>query len=139
MGPTNQVDAFFQDYSESGLRAQVHWCKHNLALSDHYFSNLLRINHRRFESWQDGRVSLPDEQQEVLRAFWRLHLHLRTLYDRDVEAVRRMYEHVPSGDAGSVAPPWSGTSIKAYIEANGGSAIQTVGEWLESLRVPRAL
>jgi hypothetical protein len=136
------VEAFFQDYSEAGLRAQVQWCKRNLDLSDQYFARMLCIEQNQFKQWQHADATLAKSKQEVLRAFWRLYLHLRTFYNADMCAVRDMYNHhVPksSDPERRTAPPWSGTSIKAYIEAEGGSGINTVQAWMDALRIPRAL
>lgn len=131
------VEPFFQDFSETGLRMQVEWCKSNLALTDQYYSSMLHTNQQRVEDWLTSKTSLSAEEQEVLKDFWRLHLHLRTFYNSNNEAVRNMYEHVVPVMYGQHTQ-WSGTSIKDYIEANGRPAIKAVQVWLEALRVPSA-
>jgi len=134
------VERFFQDNSENGLRAQVRWCMENLNMTEAYFANMLHTDTREIEQWQRRDAHLMDSRQEVLRAFWRLHLHLRTFWDSDNCAVRKMLEYKSlAPELRAVPPPWQGMSIKEYIERGGIKAIEDVQGWLENLRVPRAM
>src|SRR5437763_566919 len=101
------VGTFFQDFSESGLRSQIEWCKKTLGLTDKYYAKLLGVEPREFKRWERGAGGLPGPHQDTLGEFWRLYLHLRTFYNVDIEAVKRMYEHVPSPSPGRENnPPW---------------------------------
>lgn len=133
-----RMPSFFQDYSEDGLRLQVKWCNETLGLNARYFARLLRIEDLAFEQWFHSERALETAQQEDLAGFWRLHLHLRTIWGADPESVRSVYEYEqPSPER--VGPPWRNSSIKTYLEANGREGIQTVQEWFESLHVPKAV
>src|SRR5207244_2319417 len=125
------VPSFFQDYTEDGLRAQVKWFVDNMGFSRPHFSDLLGLEEATLDNWLLFRGSLKRGQQDMLKKFWRLHLHLRSFYNGDITAVREMYNYVPESELHNV--PWKGGSIKAYIQSRREKGIRFIQEWFESL------
>jgi len=72
----------------------------------------------------------------VLCDWWRTVLHLLSFQNFDEERVRALLERtVPPGTPVSqsvFSPPWSGSSLKEYLENDGAAAIPQVSRWVES-------
>jgi hypothetical protein len=132
------VPDFFQDESEEALRSQVKWQEQHLGLGEAFFSRLLCEDQRRFSTWEKDADVLTRQQEEVLRDWWRTVLHLLSFQNFDVEKVRALLERsaAPGTRARQAVfgPPWSDSSLKAYLEENGPDAIPEVNRWVESFR-----
>jgi hypothetical protein len=130
------VPDFFQDESEEALRSQVEWQEQHLGLGDRFFARLLREDERRFSSWKKDGAALTRDKEDVLRDWWGTVLHLLSFQNFDVERVRALLERtVPTGTPvrqSVFSPPWSGSSLKEYLENDGADAIPRVSGWVES-------
>jgi hypothetical protein len=132
------VHDFFQDESEEALRAQVKWQNEHLGLDDNFFVKLLGEDRHRFSSWQKDADTLDPDKEGVLRDWWQTVLHLLSFQSFDDEKLRSLLEQTrPIGspnEASPFSPPWSTSSLKAYLENRGPEAIAEVNRWLESFR-----
>jgi hypothetical protein len=129
------IHDFFQEDSEDALRSQVQWQGQHLGLGDRFFAKLLREDPRRFSSWRKHEDVLAGGKEDVLRDWWRTVLHLLSFDNFDLEKVRVLLEWRPPQKSRSVfSPPWSGSSLKKYLEDHGPDAIPDVSRWIESFR-----
>jgi len=132
------VPDFFQDESEEALRAQVKWQHEHLGLDDSFFAKLLGEDRRRFSFWQKDADTLAPDKEDVLRDWWQTVLHLLSFQSFDEEKLRSLLEQTrpigSSNEASPFSPPWSASSLKAYLENRGPEAIAEVNRWLESFR-----
>ena len=132
------VPDFFQDESEEALRAQVKWQHERLGLDDSFFAKLLGEDRHRFSFWQKDADTLTPDKEDVLRDWWQTVLHLLSFQSFDEEKLRSLLEQTrpigSSNEASPFSPPWSASSLKAYLENRGPEAIAEVNRWLESFR-----
>src|SRR5260370_739218 len=132
------VPDFFQDESEETLREQVKWQHEHLGLDHSFFAKLLCEDWRRLTSWQKDADTLAPDKEDVLRAWWHTVLHLLSFQSFDEEKLRSLLTQTrptgPSNEASPFSPPWSASSLKAYLEDRGPEAIAEVNRWLESFR-----
>jgi hypothetical protein len=135
---TLPVPDFFQDDSEDALRSRVEWLEAEVGLGTPFFGRLLRTDEGAFTAWKERRAALPNGAQVGLRELWDLMVHILSFVNFDTTLARRMLEHVAQA-AGpergvSDAPPWTGSSIKRYLETRGLGGIDDVSYWVTSFR-----
>jgi hypothetical protein len=133
-----QLETFFQEDTEAALVSKVVWLEENLSISDAFFSNLLDVDEWEFHRWRSREGELSETKQERLREFWQMILHLLSFYNYKTELARNLLEY-EAESAGEdyrppFAPPWLGTSPKAYLEANGSWGVEKMNEWVLSFR-----
>jgi hypothetical protein len=132
------VPDFFQDESEAALHSQVEWQEQHLGLGKEFFAKLLRVDPGLFSSWAKGAGALTRDKVDVLRDWWRTVLHLLSFQNFDGEKARALLERKaapgPRAEQFVFSPPWSGSSLKEYLEDHGPEAIPEVNRWVESFR-----
>lgn len=127
---------FFQQDSADDLREQANGAINSLGLTEAFFAQLLRVEKQQFAHWRRKQGSLSSDKQDDLRAFWRLVLHLLSVQNSDPRCVRGMLDaEVPaSSQPPPHGPPWSGTSLREYLQASGTAGVREAEEWVTSLR-----
>ena len=132
------VPDFFQEETPEALRAQVDWLVREVGLDDAFFENLLGTDKVTFSGWRKCGSLLPPCREETLRDLWRMVLHLLSFLNFEPSRVRDLFEKTmpayPSGTGSPLAPPWSGASLKAYLERTRGDGIGKVAGWVTGLR-----
>ncbi len=118
------VPNFFVEDDEPALRKQVGWAERHLGLADGFYAKFLRVPESSFRDWRLGRAELSSDRQGGLREFWRMMGHLISWMGMDEQRVNGLLEHqVPLvnewGYRHPNAPPWSGTSLRSYLEERG--------------------
>jgi hypothetical protein len=132
------VPDFFQEEAGEALRAQVDWLVREAGVDDAFFQKHLGTEQVTFARWRDLRAPLPPGGEETLRDLWRAVLHLLSFLNFDVARVRDLFQKTmptyPSGTRLPLTPPWSGTSLMAYLERARADAIEKVATWVTGLR-----
>lgn len=131
------IPDFFQDESDAALRSQVEWQAERLGLDDDFFAKLLPEDRFIFSGWRSDVDALTRVKEEVLRAWWQTVLHLLSFQNFDEKKVRTLLEQKASASvalSSAFSPPWSGSSLKEYLEGRGADAIREVDRWVESFR-----
>jgi hypothetical protein len=132
------VPDFFQDEGEEALRAQVKWQHEHLGLDDSFFAKLLHEDRHRFSLWRKEADTLAAEKEDVLREWWQTVLHLLSFQRFHEEKLRSLLVQTrpmgSSNEASLFSPPWTASSLRAYLEDRGPEAIAEVSRWLESFR-----
>src|SRR5262245_7923119 len=132
------VPDFFQEDTADGLRAQVDWLVREVGADSEFFEKLLGTDEATFSDWRDDRAPLPPSGEETLRDLWRAVLHLLSFLNFDLSRVRDLFQKTmpacPSGREASLTPPWSGASLKAYLEQARAGGIEKVIGWVTGLR-----
>jgi hypothetical protein len=130
------VEPFFAEDAEWALLEQVNWLRINIELSDSFFSNLLDIDEEAFYQWRNQTASLPDEVLNYLREFWQVILHFLSLFDFDSDRLYALFYYEEKGRPIRLYldPPWTGTSLKEYLQKSGPIGIREVDYWVQALR-----
>jgi hypothetical protein len=132
------IPSFFRGESEVELRQQVRWLQEELHLSDQFFLNLLGADKRTFIAWKSREGHLFKHQSDCLRELWAAVLHILSSFDFDLELAHRVFEYETEKHEEPVCspfvPPWNGTSMKAYLEANGFDGVTRLNHWWQYLR-----
>ena len=133
------VPNFFGEDDEPALRSQADWLEKHLALSDGFFSRFLRIPESSFRDWRLGRDDLSSDRQDSLRELWRTVLHLLSLMNMDERRISGLMERqIPLvnewGRRHPHAPPWSGSSLRSYLEERGADVLPDVDDWVTGFR-----
>lgn len=139
------VEDFFQEDDDAALRQQVVWMEAKFGLDSRFFSKLLRIPQPMFLNWKGEVGALPLHEQEKLKVFWGLVLHLLSHLDFDSAKVNRMLhpaggegptEHEESATPPRVAfdPPWANSSLKSYLEREGEVGVREAARWVAAMR-----
>jgi hypothetical protein len=132
------VPDYFQEETEEALREQVSWFIRAVAIDDSFFARLLRLDEGMFASWRSARAPLSSEDEQTLRNFWQLTLHLLSFLNCDEPRLRDLFQQfLPAarrGEGSPPAPPWSGTTLKGFLETGGARAIDQVDGWVTGLR-----
>jgi len=132
------VPDFFQEETKDSLRSRVDWLTSEVGLDDSFFVMLLETDEQTFTNWRLFNADLPPGREDILRRFWHMMLNLLSFLNFDRARVRELFQHaVParSKDEESVlAPPWSGMTLKEYLERVGGLAVEKVDSWVTGLR-----
>jgi hypothetical protein len=135
---TLPVPDYFQEDSEDGLRSRMRWLETEVGLDASFFARLLRTDEGTFRRWRDQRADLPRGELLGLRDVWEMMTHVLSFVNFDSGRARQLLEHdlpaaAPHRGSAQV-PPWAGSSIKAYLEANGSGAVDDVSHWVVSFR-----
>ncbi len=81
---------------------------------------------------------MPPEYLQTLRHLWQTVLHLLSFVNFQEDRLRELFTHVipaPNrGERSPVAPPWSGSSLREFLEDGGESAIDQLERWVTGLR-----
>ncbi len=133
------VPDFFQEADEPALRSQVAWVEQHLGMSDAFFAGFLRTPESSFRDWRLGQTALPQDRQDSLRDFWGTMLHLLSFAGLDEQRVKTMLNHqvlveVSGPRRHPLAPPWTGSSLKSYLEERGPTILQDVDRWVAGFR-----
>jgi hypothetical protein len=132
------VPDFFQEETAEALRSQADWLAGRLGADDAFFARLVGTDEATFSDWRVGAAGLPPGGDETLRRLWRTVLHLLSFLNFDQAKVRDLFQQTmpvrPSEEAPALAPPWGGSSLKAYLERTGPGAIQKIDGWVTGLR-----
>jgi len=133
------VPDYFQDEGEAAQRSQVKWLEHHMGMGDIFFAGFLHAEESSFRGWREHRESLSLEQQEELRGLWQTMLHLLSFLNFDAKRVRNLLDHeVPSELLGvresPFFPSWKGSSMRAYLEERGTTALAEIDRWVTAFR-----
>ncbi len=132
------VPDFFQEQTGDSLRAQVDWLVREFGIDSAFFEQLLGTDEVTFSGWRESDALLPPDGEETLRDLWRAVLHLLSFLNFDQARVRDLFQQTmpacPSGTESPLTPPWSGTSLKAYLERARADGIGKVAGWVTGLR-----
>jgi hypothetical protein len=132
------VPDFFQEETAEALRDQVDWLVREVGVDDEFFAKLLGTDKVTFSRWRQGGAALSADSQETLRDLWRAVLHLLSFLNFDPVRLRDLFQTTmpgsASGTASPLTPPWSGTSLKAYLEGARADGIEKVVAWVTGLR-----
>lgn len=134
----SSVPDFFQEETPDALRSQVDWLVHAVSVDDAFFANLLGTDALTFANWRAQDALLPAEGEDTLRTLWRTVLHLLSFLNFDQARVRDLFLRAmpacPSGEESPLTPPWSGESLKTYLEQTRAAGIEKVEAWVTGLR-----
>jgi hypothetical protein len=132
------VPDFFQEETADALRDQVEWLVREVGVDDAFFEQLLGMEKVTFSRWRAFGAPLPPGGEETLRDLWRAVLHLLSFLNFDQVRVRDIFQKTmpsyASGTASALTPPWSGTSLKAYLEEARADGISKMAVWVTGLR-----
>jgi hypothetical protein len=133
------VPDFFQEEDEPALRSQVEWVEQHLGFSDQFFTRFLLTPELSFRDWRLGETALPPDRKDSLRAFWRTVLHLLSFMGLDEQRVKTMLDHQVLVEASGprrhpLAPPWTGSSLRSYLEGRGPDVLPDVDWWVTGFR-----
>jgi hypothetical protein len=132
------VPDFFQEETAEARRAQVDWLVREVGVDDAFFENLLGTEEGAFSRWRDFGAPLPAGAEEILRDLWHAVLHLLSFLSFDQARVRDVFQKTmpasASGTESPLTPPWSGTTLKAYLERARAEGIGRVAAWVTGLR-----
>jgi hypothetical protein len=133
------VPNFFREDDEPALRSQAGWAERHLGLSDGFFARFLRIPESSFQDWRLARGELSSDRQDGLRAFWRTVLHLLSFMNMSEQRITGLLERqIPLADEWGrrhpLAPPWSGSSLRSYLEERGADVLPDVDDWVLGFR-----
>jgi hypothetical protein len=135
---TLPVPDYFQEDSEDALRSRVQWLEAEVGLDDPFFAKLLRTDEETFTRWKERQAALPPGELLALQEVWDMMMHVLSFVNFDSGRARRLLEHVPPAALGpsgaSQVQPWTGSSIKTYLEAHGPGAVDDVNRWVTSFR-----
>jgi hypothetical protein len=130
---------FFQDEDEPALRSQVEWVEQHFGMTDRFYAKFLRIPEASLQAWRRQQEALPPDRQEALRDFWRTVLHLLSFAGMDEQQVRILLGHQALVEASGprrhpLAPPWTGSCLKSYLEEGGANVLPDVDRWVTGFR-----
>jgi hypothetical protein len=132
------VPDFFQEESADALRDQVDWLVREVGVDDAFFAKLVVVDAVTFSRWRECSAPLPPSSEETLRDLWRAVLHLLSFLNFDPVRLRDLLQTTmptyASDTASPLTPPWSGTSLKAYLEGARADGIEKVATWVTGLR-----
>jgi hypothetical protein len=132
------VPDFFQEETADALRAQVDWLVREVGIDSAFFEKLLGTDEETFSRWRQSEVVLPRDGEETLRELWRAVLHLLSFLNFDPARIRDLFQQTmpfsPVGRVSPLTPPWSGSSLKVYLEWERADGIGKVADWVTGLR-----
>ena len=133
------VPDYFQDEGEAAQRSQVKWLEHHMGMGYIFFARFLHAEESSFRGWREHRESLSLEQQEKLWGLWQTMLPLLSFLNFDAKRVRNLLDHeVPSELLGvresPFFPSWKGSSMRAYLEERGTTALAEIDRWVTAFR-----
>ena len=132
------VPDFFQEETESALREQVEWFVREVGVDDTFFGRLLRREPATFAEWRVSRAPLSPDDVQTLRDLWHTNLHLLSFLNFQEARVRELFQQfLPAprrGEGSPLAPPWSGSTLRGFLESGGANAVDQVNRWVTGLR-----
>jgi hypothetical protein len=132
------VPDYFQEETEAALREQVAWLIGQVGLDDAFFARLLRRDRATIDAWRASRGPLPENDEQILRDLWHTTLHLLSFLNFQEPRVRDLFRHLlPAprrGEGSPLAPPWSGSTLRDFLESGGAEAISQLDRWVTGLR-----
>jgi hypothetical protein len=133
------VPDFFQEKDEAALRSQARWLEEHLGLSDPFFARFLRLPESAFRDWRLDQAPLSPDRQDALRGLLRTVLHLLSFMGMDNQRAQALLEHqVPLETLAPrrhlLAPSWSGTSLRSFLEERGPDVLPDVDWWVTGFR-----
>ena len=129
----NEMPDFFQGDTDEARRAQVAFLKKCFQFDDGYLASVVEMEPKQFESWQADRQSLHTSDEDRLRQMWVMFLHLFSLFDFDYGHASQMLV-AKANKTSEQNMPWSGESIRDFLERRGSAGVKDVNSWLTSLR-----
>jgi hypothetical protein len=136
--PLTTVPDYFQEETEDALRQQVEWLIRQVGADDAFFGRLLRTDAARFGAWRASRAPLPVDDLQTLHSLWHTTLHLLSFLNFQEVQLRELFQQfLPAarrGEGSPLAPPWSGCTLKAFLETAGAQAIAQLDRWVTGLR-----
>lgn len=127
--------SFFQSDTIGGHKKQVRWLMKHLGLKHEFFAKVIDDTAFIIKDWLAGKAELYLIQERRLGRLWQMFLRMFSLMNYDCFRVKTLIE---AKSASIVHPalrlPWSGQSIKYYLENGGSKAIDNVNRWLISFR-----
>jgi hypothetical protein len=132
------VPDYFQEETEDALREQAEWLVREVGVDDSFFAHLLRTDAATFAAWRASLATLPPEDEGVLHSLWHTTLHLLSFLGSREDSLRDLFQRsLPApgpGRESPLAPPWSGFTLKSFLETGGVEAIDQVDHWVTGLR-----
>jgi hypothetical protein len=132
------VPDYFQEDTPDALRCQVEWLIREVGVDDAFFARLVDADEATFSGWRSLDAALPPRGEETLRSLWRAVLHLLSFLNFDRSRTRDLFLQampaVAPGAESPLTPPWSGASLKAYLERARADGIERVDGWVTGLR-----
>jgi hypothetical protein len=132
------VPDYFQEETEGALREQVEWLVRQVGVDDSFFSRLLRLDSAAFAAWRTSHTPLALDDQQTLRGLWHTTLHLLSFLNFQEDRVRELFQQfLPAprrGEGSPLAPPWSGSTLRSFLETGGAAAVDQVDHWVTGLR-----
>jgi hypothetical protein len=131
------VPDFFQEDTPDALRCQVEWLIREVGVDDAFFARLVGTDEASFSGWRSLEDALPPGGEETLRGLWRTVLHLLSFLGFDRSRTRDLFLRPMPASAGGTSPltpPWSGASLKDYLERARAEGIEHVDGWVTGLR-----
>jgi hypothetical protein len=127
---------FFQGEMETEIKLQVRWLLDELDFTDLFFVRFLCINNDQLSNWlYTADTSLSKEKLSDLRELWELFKHFLSSYNRD--AIKIILEYNSPQRTNSFLsnePPWTGTTLREFLEVNRVEGVRKVDSWVQSLR-----
>jgi hypothetical protein len=129
------VPDFFQEDSPQALRQKVSWLEESVPIDNSFFASLVGKTEREFDAWL-WNYKADADVDEAIRDLWQTVVHLLSFVNFDRGRLRELFEStVPLVDREMlVVPPWSGTSLRQYLEQGGARATADVDKWVTGLR-----
>jgi hypothetical protein len=73
--------------------------------------------------------------EQALRCFWHTALRLLSFLNFEGASVQKLFRHAsPAEEDAPPAPPWGGSTLKAFLEAGGTRALERVDRWVAGIR-----
>jgi hypothetical protein len=136
--PPSTVPDYFQEETESALREQVVWLMSTVGVDEAFFGRLLRMDAATFAAWRASQAPLPPEDLQSLHDLWHMTLHLLSFLGFQEVRLRDLFQNfLPAArrrEGSPLAPPWSGTTLRGFLETGGAEAIDQVNRWVTGLR-----
>jgi hypothetical protein len=132
------VPDFFQEETEEALRQQGEWLVRAVDVDDSFFARLLRTDAATIRAWRASQAPLRPDDQQTLSDLWHTTLDLLSFLNFQEARLRELFQHfLPAprrGEGSPLAPPWSGATLRAFLETGGAEAIGQVDRWVTGLR-----
>jgi hypothetical protein len=132
------VPDYFQEETSEALRSQVDWLGREVTIDHSSLAKIIGTTQATISNWHSHDANLPQGGEETLRTLWRAVLHLLSFLNFDETRVRELIVQTmpasPSREKSPLTPPWSGVSLKTYLEQNHADGIEKVDGWVTGLR-----
>ncbi|HEY0080346.1 MAG TPA: hypothetical protein VGB73_17180 [Pyrinomonadaceae bacterium] len=116
----------------------MRWLQEEFGLTDGFFANLLAVDERTFFEWKSGDRRLFKHRLDNIGELRITVMHILSSLDFNLELAHQVFEQEtrkhPDPLYSPFVPPWNGTSMKAYLEANGRDGVTNMNRWWQHLR-----